>query len=121
MQITLKQPELEEAVRDYIAKSGIVRPVGAISFTATRSGDAGILTEVEVVQNGSDEDKPLKRSGVSQIRAAEPTSELETKADDRVQGTSTADDREIVPDVKPEKTEVAPAIDGKKSIFSKPR
>lgn len=48
MQIILKQDELEVAVRDYMIKCGITRSVGDISFTATRSGTSGIVTEVEI-------------------------------------------------------------------------
>ena len=47
MQITFKQPELEEAIRDYVSKCGITGAVGEISFTAGR-GDSGVTTEVEV-------------------------------------------------------------------------
>ena len=47
MQITLKQAELESAVRDYITKIGIARPVGEVNFTPTR-GNEGIVTSVEV-------------------------------------------------------------------------
>lgn len=46
MQITLKQTELEVAVRDYIENMGI-NHVGEISFSATR-GAEGITTTVEV-------------------------------------------------------------------------
>lgn len=48
MQIQLKQPELEAAVRAYIELSGIIRPVGAISFTASRGTD-GMVTEIEIL------------------------------------------------------------------------
>ena len=48
MQIQLIEGELEVAVRDYIKKMGISRPVGNINFTATRGENAGILTSVEV-------------------------------------------------------------------------
>jgi hypothetical protein len=51
MQITLKQDELETAVRSYIASMGLNFEVSAVSFTATRGGNGvpgGIVTEVEV-------------------------------------------------------------------------
>jgi hypothetical protein len=47
MHISFKQPELEEAIRDYVHKCGITGAVGEISFTAGR-GDSGVTTEVEV-------------------------------------------------------------------------
>lgn len=47
MQITLKQPELETAVRQYIQSMGISFPAGAVSFTPTRGND-GIVTEIEL-------------------------------------------------------------------------
>ena len=51
MQITLKQDELEVAVRSYIGSMGLNFEVSAVSFTATRGGNGvpgGIVTEVEV-------------------------------------------------------------------------
>lgn len=48
MQITLKQDELEVAVRDYVVKMGITRPVGNISFTSTRGADGGIVTDIDL-------------------------------------------------------------------------
>ena len=47
MQIHLKQTELEVAVRDFINKSGITRPVGDIKFSISRNPTA-IITEVAV-------------------------------------------------------------------------
>ena len=47
MQITLKQAELEVAVRDYIRTMGIASQIGEVAFSATR-GAEGITTTVEV-------------------------------------------------------------------------
>lgn len=47
MQILLKQPDIEQAIRDYIKNSGITRPVTSIDFTATR-GPAGIQAEIQL-------------------------------------------------------------------------
>jgi hypothetical protein len=61
MQIQLKQPELEAAVRAYIELSGILRPIGAISFTASRGTD-GMVTEIEVLdvtQEGTTGSRPV--------------------------------------------------------------
>lgn len=52
MQITLKQAELESAVRDYIQNNvGISRHIGEVNFTPTR-GSEGIITSVEVGEVG---------------------------------------------------------------------
>jgi hypothetical protein len=47
MQITLKQAELELAVRDYIQTVGISGNIGEVNFTPTR-GTEGIVTSIEV-------------------------------------------------------------------------
>lgn len=46
MQITIKQDELEVAVRDYVKKLGLNLPVGEIDFTAARSQGGQIVTEI---------------------------------------------------------------------------
>jgi hypothetical protein len=82
MQIQLKQPELEAAVRAYIELSGILRPIGAISFTASRGTD-GMVTEIEVLdvtQEGThkrhpaiSENKPKKGEKLKAVsKAKEP-------------------------------------------------
>lgn len=48
MQLTLKQTELEIAVKDYIHKMGITRTVGAVTFSTTRGPEGGVTTEVEI-------------------------------------------------------------------------
>ena len=52
MQIQLSQSELEAAVRDYVRKSGITRPVGDINFTATRGDNPGIQTTIDISEVG---------------------------------------------------------------------
>tara|TARA_B110000285_G_scaffold209882_1_gene251257 strand:- start:119 stop:433 length:315 start_codon:yes stop_codon:yes gene_type:complete len=52
MQIHLKEADLKTAVKDFIAKMGVSRPVGTIEFTATRGAD-GVLTTVELSQDSS--------------------------------------------------------------------
>jgi hypothetical protein len=47
MQITLKQDELELAVRSYIRTMGMNFEVSSVKFTPTRGSD-GIVTEVEI-------------------------------------------------------------------------
>jgi len=56
MQIQLKQPELEIAVRDYIAKMGISEALGSIKFTSERN-PAQILTEIQI-----GEDVPIAKA-----------------------------------------------------------
>lgn len=74
MQIQLTEDELEVAVRDYIKKMGISRPVGDIKFTATRGENAGISTTVEVEEELPA--KPIistnKRAIALQVAAVEP-------------------------------------------------
>ena len=51
MQITLKQDELEIAVRQYLQKVGFGGRVGEVKFSNTRNGTGGsnqVLTEVEM-------------------------------------------------------------------------
>jgi hypothetical protein len=50
MHIQLKQPELIVAVKDYIIRMGINRPVGEVTFTAARSNGGQISTEVEIAE-----------------------------------------------------------------------
>lgn len=47
MQIHLKEADLKMAVKDFIKKMGVSRPVNEIDFTATRGAD-GVLTTVEL-------------------------------------------------------------------------
>ena len=48
MQIHLKEADLKTAVKDFIKKMGVSRPVDEIDFTATRGAD-GVLTTVELL------------------------------------------------------------------------
>jgi hypothetical protein len=79
MQIRIEQNELEVAVRDYIRKAGISRIVGEINFTATRSGGAGIVTEIEV--SGDGVRQPLK-THLTAVTDEEIPEELDTLPED---------------------------------------
>ena len=48
MQIQLKQEELEIALRDYVLKMGLIRPIESIEFTAARSQGGRIMTEINL-------------------------------------------------------------------------
>lgn len=48
----MKENELEIAVRDYVKKMGISRPVGSINFIAKR-GESGIETTVDIEEPGT--------------------------------------------------------------------
>jgi hypothetical protein len=64
MQITLKQAELETAVRSYITSMGLNFEVSAVTFTATRGGNGvpgTITTEVEV---GAATDAPAQTNPI---------------------------------------------------------
>jgi hypothetical protein len=52
MQITLKQDELETAVRSYINTMGMNFEVSTVKFTPTRGSD-GIVTEIEIGASAS--------------------------------------------------------------------
>ena len=99
MQIQLNQAELEQAVRQYVIGMGIRSAIGEIKFTATR-GDAGVLTEVEILSNEAPSG-PQPRTATA--KAANP-----------VVPVGVADNEEEV--VEEESDEVVPAITGK-SLF----
>ena len=48
MQLTLQQPELEEAVRQFVQNSGMSGGIGPVSFTAGR-GENGLTAELELL------------------------------------------------------------------------
>lgn len=85
MQIQMKQRELELAVRDYIAKCGIARPIGTISFTASR-GDDGVVTEVEILAVGVSIEEALAEASAEgatspKKRASRKDKTVETEAE----------------------------------------
>jgi hypothetical protein len=78
MQISLKQRELEEAVRMYVASTGISRPLGEITFIGGR-GDNGTTAEVEVTDAllGNTKEAALKTNVVDIPKAVEPAAKEE--------------------------------------------
>ena len=48
MQISLKQEELELALKDYVLKMGLTAPIEHIVFTAARSQGGRIITEINL-------------------------------------------------------------------------
>lgn len=129
MQIQMKQRELELAVRDYIAKCGIARPIGTISFTASR-GDDGVVTEVEIlaVEVSAEEDlaedttgseaTPKKRSPrkpkIVSVTETEPEPTETSGAPEAVSATDEVEAEAQVDDVV---AAAAPAIPSGKSLF----
>ena len=85
MQIQLVEDELEVAVRDYIKKMGISRPVGNINFTATRGENAGILTTVEVEESEAPvvADTVAKRAPAAKAPAAKKVSDISPAISDK--------------------------------------
>lgn len=62
MQIQLKQEELEMALKDYVLKMGLIRPIESIEFTAARSQGGRIITEInlgELSEYSSNIDQPV--------------------------------------------------------------
>lgn len=96
MQIHLKEADLKTAVKDFIAKMGVTRPVGNIDFTATRGAD-GVLTTVELSIDGPDtnvvtigsliseqlvSDQGLEVASERALDLAEPSQGFVTKTED---------------------------------------
>lgn len=48
MEITLPQTELELAVKQYVASSGIARPISNMRFSHSRKGEASTIVEIEL-------------------------------------------------------------------------
>ena len=78
MQISLKQRELEEAVRMYVASTGISRPLGEINFIGGR-GDNGTTAEVEVTDALAENTKETttKTNVIDIPKATEPAAKEE--------------------------------------------
>jgi hypothetical protein len=117
MNITMEQPDLEAAIRDYINKMGITRPVGAISFTQRRGENAGITTEIEITDPSQ-----AKLVGTADVvsTAKAPAVSLKKVADDPILAETTSeDDVEQEPTAEPEKVEPTKAASGV-SLFNTP-
>jgi len=56
--ITMDQPSIEEAIRDYVAKNGITSPVQEVKFTVTRKGGTSIDAEVILGSGAVNETTP---------------------------------------------------------------
>jgi hypothetical protein len=85
MQITLKQAELETAVRSYIASMGLNFEVSAVTFTATRGGNGvpgTITTEVEVGAAPPVEANPILKAVDTVIEKVAEVVETVTGNDD---------------------------------------
>lgn len=87
MQITMKESELEVAVRDFIKKMGIDQPIGSISFIAKRGEGEGITTTVEVgereavVSGGAPGKNVVTLNGPAPDEKPGDSVEAETEAD----------------------------------------
>jgi hypothetical protein len=110
MQITLKQDELETAVRSYIASMGLNFHVSDVSFTSSRGGNgvAGtITTEVEV---GAATDAPAPTNPI--LKAVDSVVEKVAEVVEDVVETVTGNTNET-----PDKAEEEEVPTGK-SLFS---
>ena len=124
MLIQIQQDELEEAVRDYVIKTGISRPVGDINFTATRSGGAGIVTEIKLgdlktadisIPRTASENKYSPPEEVQKTEKEAEPAKAKTPKTGSVFGNTTKEE-EPVSDVKATTEDAAPAT--KNKLFS---
>lgn len=81
MEITLQQPEVELALKNYLKTMGINRTVSEINFTQSRKGGASTVAEITLQALG---DKPLEVDEVAddnpfvESKAEEPAATEET-------------------------------------------
>lgn len=125
MQIQLNQPDLEQAVRDFVAKMGIARPVNEITFATTRT-PPGITAEIQLTDPAADKAAgPVNRAAedkVASIRATRvSTVREETQASNEPEPAG-EQEAPFVPDAASQSEGVAedaaPAATGKKKLFS---
>jgi len=85
MQITLKQADLETAVRDFVAKMGISAELGDVNFTATR-GSEGIVTDVSVGEVRSANVTRITETAAAPVKAEKEEAIAAPAKDDAVLG-----------------------------------
>lgn len=55
IKLSIKQTDIEQAIRDYVASKGITTPVRAINFATSRKNGFSISAEVEVSETAPEE------------------------------------------------------------------
>ena len=122
MQIQLNQPDLEQAVRDFVAKMGIARPVNEITFATTRT-PPGITAEIQLTDPAADKATgPVNRASedkVAPIRVTRVREETQASNEPEPAGEQ---EPPFEPDAASQSEGVAedaaPAATGKKKLFS---
>ena len=111
MQITIKQVELETALKNYIRKMGITVPVSDIKFTASRSEDQ-IITHIEL---GEAEEAPPEQETptLEVVKDADPRKDAAIDKVTEAAAEALEAEEEKVPDDEEEGT----ALPEGKSIF----
>jgi hypothetical protein len=112
MHIQLKQPELIVAVKDYIIRMGINRPVGEVTFTAARSNGGQISTEVEIAETAVLSAVDTKSAKINSL-----VSDVETVPTEVTSAETGAEPKDADESVG-EEAEGEESTVGKKSLFS---
>jgi hypothetical protein len=88
MQITLNQNDIEQAIRQYVTKMGITRPIDEINFTQTRTGGVKIGAEIELIDpdtvNTSEAKPAANESTPRSVKAVEKVEEPKQEASEEV-------------------------------------
>lgn len=80
MRLTLNQPEIEQAVRDYLEAQGFSRDIGAIDFTAGR-GTTGLYAEINFEMGAAEPASPANVTSIATAndKAPDPVAEPATE------------------------------------------
>lgn len=112
MQITLNQNDIEQAIRQYVTKMGITRPIDEISFTQTRKEGTQVGAEIELV----DPDTVKAPTEVKTTRAVEEKPKAEKAP---LEPVVDKDESSFVVEKDPEpQDDEAPEVESK-SLFGK--
>jgi hypothetical protein len=108
--ITMDQPSIEQAIKDYVAKNGIDSPVQEVKFTITRKGGTSVDAEIILGTGAVKTEANVPEAVEAPVEDVKPTPKTKsaTKPGSKVAGfepTKPVVDEEVVPDhVKMEDT-----------------
>jgi hypothetical protein len=122
MLIQLKQADIESAIRAYVTKMGIARPVTGVEFTTNRKGGFSILAEVTVSDTTVEETTapiptgPIPRAAQQVVTPVEPvvTEPVEEPAVEEVTPPFAVD---TVAENDPVAPEEIPVVPSTRSLF----